>query len=67
MKPRVGFGPANRHAGSGERIVEFSGPGGGGLISVRTAMNEDGDPYTIVDVYRTDESVMVYGPTRATR
>jgi len=67
VKPRVGFGPADRHATGTERIVEFDGPGGGGLISVRTAMTEDGDPYTIVDVYRTDESVLVYGPTRATR
>ena len=54
-KPRVDTAPiANRYAGSRERIVEFSSPKGGGLISFR----ETGAGL-VVEVYSQDGSVTV--------
>jgi hypothetical protein len=46
---------ANRYAGPAERIIEFTGKAGGGLISLRNT--EDGA--TTVDVYRCDPTVDV--------
>lgn len=47
--------PANHHTGPDERIIEFSGKAGGGLIAFR---NTEGGG-TLVDVYRTDPTVEV--------
>lgn len=45
---------ANQYTNPNERIIEFSSPSGGGLISFR----EQGDGL-VVDVYRTDLNVTV--------
>lgn len=50
---------ADRYAGPGERIAEFSAPNGkGGLISIRQINGGDG---VLVSVYRTDPGVAVAG------
>ena len=55
-KPRVVMTcVANRYAGPRERIVEFSHPNGGGLISFFAC--EDGN--LLVQVYRQDDTVEV--------
>lgn len=46
---------ADHYHGPGERIVEFSSPNGGGLISF--FMREDG--VLSVDLYRLDPTVVV--------
>ena len=45
---------ANHYAGPGERIIEFSSDGGGGLIAFTET-----DAGLIVDVYRQDPTVTV--------
>lgn len=47
---------ANNYAADNERIIEFSSPEGGGLISFRRR-----DGRLVVDVYRTDATVDVLG------
>jgi hypothetical protein len=47
---------ANHHASPNERIVEFSSPSGGGLISFREV-----DGGLEVEVYRHDDTVSVLG------
>ncbi len=52
---------ASLHAKPGERIIEFSSPGGGGLISFRLVSDPAGvviEALTI-DIYRTDPSVII--------
>lgn len=59
MKPRIQIDTspvANHYAGGNERIVEFSSPNGGGLISFTMI-----DGTLIVDVYGTDDTVKVRG------
>lgn len=56
-------GPANRHASTDERIVEFSSPNGGGLISFFLR----GDGSLSVVVYRHDATVVVAEGDRAER
>lgn len=51
---------ADRYAGPDERIVEFSSPEGGGLVSF---MVRDGK--LIVDLYRLDDTVEVRVPGSA--
>jgi hypothetical protein len=46
---------ADQHTGKDERVIEYSSPNGGGLISFR--LTDDG--YLVVDIYREDESVLV--------
>lgn len=46
---------ANQYTGWNERIIEFDSPNGGGLIGFKVL--EDGT--LRVDVYRTDETVVV--------
>lgn len=48
---------ANTYAASNERIVEFSGALGGGLISLRNT--EQG---LVVEIYRCDECVIICVP-----
>lgn len=53
---RVNTNPvANQYAGPNERIVEFSSPAGGGLISFRLP----GDGTLRVDLYQLDDTVTV--------
>lgn len=52
---------SNGYAGTDERIIEFSSPNGGGLISFR--LSSAGR--LSVDVYRTDETVDVRAPKPA--
>lgn len=55
-KIKVNLKPvADTYSGKSERIVEYSSPVGGGLISFR--LTDDG--YLVVDLYREDESVLV--------
>jgi len=46
---------ANGYTGRDEKIIEFSSPGGGGLISFRLNDKNELD----VSVYRTDDTVTV--------
>jgi len=55
-KVKVTLNPvANTYAGTSERIIEYSSPNGGGLISFR--LSDDG--HLIIDMYREDESVLI--------
>ena len=55
-KPSVNTNPvANQYAGHTERIIEYSSPNGGGLISLRTM--DDGT--LRVDLYRHDPTVTI--------
>jgi hypothetical protein len=55
-KVKISLNPvANGYAGAQERIVEFSSPAGGGLISFR--LTEDN--CLVVDVYHCDETVIL--------
>lgn len=49
---------ASRYGVAGEKIIEYSCPSGGGLISFR----EDGDGKLIVELYRHDETVEIRLP-----
>lgn len=54
--------PADRYARPSERIVEFGGPFGGGLMLVKSdAPDELGR--TVVELYRLDPNVLVRVPT----
>lgn len=48
---------ANQHSSASERIIEFSSPGGGGLISFRVL-----DGKLIIEPYRMDDTVEVRLP-----
>lgn len=52
---------ANGHAEPNEKIIEFSSPNGGGLISFQ--LKDDGT--LNVSVYNTDATVMVQTPKAA--
>jgi hypothetical protein len=58
---RVNADPvANKYAGDDERIVEISSPVGGGLISLRVRVDDDGKPaHLYVELYRFDATVEI--------
>lgn len=63
-KPTIHKGPASLHAGFSESIYEFSDHQSGGLISLRRPAQGPNAGRLVVEVYRTDEDVVVLGPAR---
>jgi len=60
---RINVNPvANQYSAPAERIIEFSSPAGGGLISLTVVTAAQGDPYLTVELYRLDEGVQVITP-----
>lgn len=49
--------PANLYSAPNERIVEYSSPNGGGLISFRLV-----DGHLRVELYRHDDTVLIVSP-----
>lgn len=61
-KIKVNTSPvADKYSNAGEKIIEFSSPNGGGLIS----FNLMADGTLRVDVYNVDETVIVSAPERS--
>jgi hypothetical protein len=50
---------AEQYSRTGERILEISSPGGGGLMSLQLREREGGPPYLYVELYRLDAQVEV--------
>jgi hypothetical protein len=67
-KPKVNTNcVADRYAGTAEKIVEISSPGGGCLISLQLRNVPNGGGHTLhVNVYNADETVSVTTPAHPT-
>lgn len=54
--------PADRYTRPNERIAEFGGPFGGGLMLVKNDASGE-QPRTVVELYRLDPNILVRVPT----
>lgn len=66
-RPTIRKGPASSYAGPGESIYEFSDRQSGGLISLRRPAEGPNAGRLVVEVYNTDDDVVVLGPPRVER